>query len=57
VNPWRNWDAQRKAARAYRLRLVRLRMVRQFMVEAPEIVDRRIDDLELQFRDTPSSTE
>jgi hypothetical protein len=57
VNPWRNWDAQRKVARAYRLRLVRLRMVHQFMVEAPEIVDRRIDDLELQFRDTPSSTE
>jgi hypothetical protein len=57
VNPWRNWDAQRRAARAYRLRLVRLRMVHQFMVEAPEIVDRRIDDLELQFRDTPSSTE
>jgi hypothetical protein len=57
VNPWRNWDAQRKAARAYRLRLVRLRMVHQFMVEAPEIVDRRLADLERQLRDTPSSTE
>jgi hypothetical protein len=57
VNPWRNWDAQRKAARAYRLRLTRLRMARQFMVAAPEIVDRRLADLERQLRDTPSSTE